>query len=454
METNENEISEEVVKPATLKNSFAAHGEELEEVITNKPPFIVRWGTLLLFLLLCAAAAVSWFIKYPDIVPVNAKLVSVNAPKPVVSITGGRLIKLFVAENDTVTNNQLVGFIESTANHNDVLQIVALIDSMNTLLLQDNVESAVNYFQSFSHPSSQYFPLRGIEGALLGELQPAFQIFMQAQATFKNYLANGFYLRKKKMLATDMANLLRMHSNLNKQQQLQQQDLALTQKTFEANQSLHNDSVISSFDLRNEKSKLINKKLTIPQLSIAIITNETQQNEKRKETAELENTIAQQKNIFQQALHTFKSQLSDWKRKYILYAPINGRVSFTSFIQENQQIAASQTICFINPGNSLYYAQAVIPQNNFGKIKSGQKILLKFPAYPFREFGSVYGSVGFISNVATDSGYLIKINLPQGLQTNYQINIPFKEGLIATGEIITKDMRLLQRFYYSVFNWQ
>ena len=164
----------------------------------------------------------------------------------------------------------------------------------------------------------------------------------------------------------------------------------------------------------------------------------------------MENTIAQQKTIFQQALNTFKSQVEDWKKKYLLIAPIDGKVAFATFIQENQQLQASQTICFINPENSEYYAQIIIPQSNFGKAAIGQQVLLKFPSYPFQEYGALKGSINFISHIPTDSGYLAKVVLTDGLNTNYKKQIQYRDGLIAQGEIITKDFRLLQRFYYGI----
>ena len=37
-----------------------------------------------------------------------------------------------------------------------------------------------------------------------------------------------------------------------------------------------------------------------------------------------------------------------------------------------------------------------------------------------------------------------------GLRTSYNKQVQFREGLIATAEIVTKDMRLLQRIYYSL----
>ena len=80
------------------------------------------------------------------------------------------------------------------------------------------------------------------------------------------------------MLAADIANIKRLHNNLFAQKDLTEQDLTLAQNTFAANQSLKDDSVISALEYRTEKSKLINKQATVPQINASIINNENQQN--------------------------------------------------------------------------------------------------------------------------------------------------------------------------------
>lgn len=79
-----------------------------------------------------------------------------------------------------------------------------------------------------------------------------------------------------------------------------------------------------------------------------------------------------------------------------------------------------------------------------------RQVLLNFSSYSFEEYGSVKGAFDFISNIPTDSGYIAKVTLPKGLHTNYKKQVQYREGLIAQGEIITKNMRLLERFYYNM----
>ena len=411
--------------------------DTFQEIVSNKPGFLIRRGNFIFLILLAMIIAACWFIRYPDIIQATAKLTSINAPKPVVCLQPGKIIKLLVAQNEPVVKSQAIGFIESTANHTEIIKLSKALDSLHQF--PDSVRLkglALNVENNFSE---------------LGELQPAFQTFIQSLLTFRNFLPGSFYEKKKFLLAQEKDNLINLQINLIQQRTLQEQDLTLTQKTFKANEALNKEKVISDFDYRLEQSKLISKQLSLPQINAAIINNQGQLTTKEKEILDLQNTIDQQAGIFKQAVNTLVSQVNEWKRKYILSSPISGKIEFASFIQENQEIAASQIICFVNPGNSQYFVEIEIPQANFGKVIVGQKVLLKFSSYPFQEYGFVSGEIEFISNIANEKGYLAKVALTNGFTTSNNKQIHYREGLVANAEIITKDMRLLERFYIDIY---
>ena len=221
---------------------------------------------------------------------------------------------------------------------------------------------------------------------------------------------------------------------------------------MDANSSLLKDKVISQQDMRDMKSKLFAKQMSVPQLESALLTNEIAQTDKQKEISELEHTISQQKMLYQQAAQTLKSGIDEWKRKYIITSPVEGKVAFVVPLQENQFLPAGKIIGYVNPPDSRYYAMVELTQNNFGKIRAGQKVQLRFDAYPYAEFGYVEGRLNYVSKVPSDSGFLATIDLPRGLRTNYNLDVQYRSGLRSQAIIITRDSRLLERFYYNIFS--
>lgn len=408
------------------------------EIISNKPGYWVRKGAGLIFIIIALLLLGTWFIKYPDVVQTKAVLNAINAPKPIVAKKQGKLTRLLANNGQQVEEGTIIGVMETTANTTEVLQLEKALNSMDSSLIHDDYK-ALNEV------------VRRLPNSNLGEIQQAFQAFMQAYISFCNYSANGVFLKKLTLLQDDLKRLSSSQKILQQQKQLTRKDLGLTQATYDANEKLVKDKVISQQEYREITSKLISKQMSLPQIESGIIANEAQHNDKQKEILELESQISVQKTIFLESLHTLKSQLADWKQQYLLIAPVSGLLHFTKPIQENQQINSNNVIAYVSPANTSYFMQALIPQGNFGKIKNGQEVLIKFPAYPWQEFGALKGRVGEIATVAADSsGYMAQIQLPNGLTTSEKKTITYREGLVADASIITKDQRLLQRFYYSI----
>lgn len=423
--------------PETLK----LRSDEVQEFISRKPNFFIRRGTLLFFCILVLMGTVCWFIQYPDLVVSKARLTSMNAPKEVITRTEGKLQQIAATNGDNVKQGTVLAYMESIANPAAVVQVQSNLDSILLYVSQNSSDKIVQFFPDYSQ--QQYLKE-------LGELQQPFQTFMQSFISFRDFISNGFYLRKRYMLQTDLNNITRLHAILKEQQTLLEKDVALSKQTFEANESLAKDKVISPLDYRNEQSKLIAKQLSLPQIKSAIITNESQQNDKRKELAELENQIIVQKNNFIQALQSLISQFQQWEFKYLLKAPIAGTVQMAGFYQQNQFIKSGQLLFYVQPDSMQYFTEMFIPQYNFGKVTTGQDVLLKFLAYPYEQFGIVSGKIEFISPTPTDSGYLAKVTLPNGLTTNYGKTLQYQYGLLAQADIVTENMRLLERFYYNI----
>jgi HlyD family secretion protein len=414
----------------------AKRSEDLDEIMSSRPGFYERWALWGFLGLLLLIGSVASLIRYPDVVQASASLTATNAPKELVPRSGGRLVQLLVQNDSAVTQGASIGWLESTADHRAVLFLDTLLDSCLRLLSANRTERASALFKT---------PFNN-----LGELQTNYQLFVQSYQQFNDYLVNGYYIHRKEGLTRDLDYLQKTHQVLEQQEQLTQKDLKLSQEAYDANSSLYQEKVISRQDMRDQESKLVGKQLTLPQITAAMLANETGQVDKEREIEELEHSISQQKVIFQQAAQTLKSQTEDWIRKYVLAAPVSGRLVFIVPLQVDQYVQEGKVLGFVDPPNSHYYAQVNLGQANLGKVAVGQRVQLRFEAYPYQEFGYLEGRLQYIAQVPSDSGFLANIELTHGLVTQYGKPIQYKNGLRASALIVTRDTRLGARLYYSI----
>jgi len=408
----------------------------VQEIISRRPDFISRWSLIIFLGVLLLLGSGTWFVKYPDTIQAVATLTAANAPKEIVARQEGKIIKIFAVNDEKVLSGKMIAWLESTANHQEMIDLSGLLDRALYFLSADLTEKVSNSLRHEFHD--------------LGEIQSSYQQFVRSLEQFNDYLVNGYYYKRKIRLHDNYSYLKKIHESLDLQKKLNEHNLDLIRESYSANDSLYKDKVISREDLRDKESKLTDRQLGIPQIEENILINESQQIDKQKEINELEHSISQQKLIFRQELQTLKSSVDEWMKKYIIRAPIEGKVVFIVPLQENQFIQSEKVIGFINPSDSRYYAQVNLPQINFGKIRTGQKVQLRFDAYPYQEFGFVEGNLSYISKIPSDSGFLATIELPKGLVTSYKKEIQYRSGLKSQALIITKDTRLLQKFYYNL----
>lgn len=407
--------------------------EMAKEVISSRPGNIERWSLAIFAVIVISLISALWFVKYPDTIEARASLTAANAPKEIIPRREGRLIKLFFHNNSFVNKGEVIGWIESTANHSDIIDLSCRVDSAIGLLTNGNQQDAAILFS------------KRFEN--LGETQNVYQQFVTAWQLFNDYMVNGYYAHKRSMLKSDIKALASSRQNILYQKDLALKDLELAGETFGMNTRLFEEKIISREEMRIEKSKLLGKQKTIPQLDAVLFSNETLQRDKQKEINQLEHEFSIQKITFLQALQSLKSTVDEWKRNYLLMSPVSGRLFFTVPLQEDQMLLPGKLMGFIIPEDSRIYVEAILPQANSGKLDTGLKVQLRFDAYPYQEFGFVDGTLSYISGIPSDSGFLANVRLNKGLTTSNSQPILYKSGLKAQAIIITKDMRLLERLY-------
>jgi len=84
------------------------------------------------------------------------------------------------------------------------------------------------------------------------------------------------------------------------------------------------------------------------------------------------------------------------------------------------------------------------------KVAIGQKVNIRFENFPYMEFGYLKGKVKNISLMPSNENYSIEVELPQDMKTNYDIPLNFRQEMKGSAEIITEDMRLIQRFFNPI----
>lgn len=407
--------------------------EEVNEIMNTPPVWLVRWGITTVFILLISILAISHFVAYPDRVNAGFVIQANTQPKAVKSETAGYLDLLSVEDGQRVHKGEMLGIIHNEGSLGEVLALESYLST---------IQEAIRDNQNLN------IPLREIPDLnRLGELQKSFQNFASLLMDSRSYQPKGTFQSKRTLLRTESQRMDDIERNLQLQRNLQLNELEQAESDLSKKQRLFEKGLIAENEVLQAKSLILSKRQALQQTENGLTNHRLSALQKEQEIVDADFTVEQQNNKLVQSISVMQSEIKEWKRKYLLMAPLAGKVVFDKTIEENQFYAAGSDFFLIQPDTDGYYGELKLGQFNSGKVKEGQQVQMKLKAYPYEQFGLVSASIEHISALPSDSAFHVRIKLPSPLVTDMGEVITSQNGLTGTAEIITEDMTLLQRFF-------
>lgn len=417
--------------------------EEVQEILTRVPHWMIRWGNIIILVILLTVMLFAYIIKYPDILTTQVVITTQNPPEKLVARTSGKISKILVADRIEVDSKTPLAIIENTANYNDVFKLKECIDTISINKTQFNFS-----FDKFSVLQ-------------LGEIQNAFTIFE------KDYVAYDLNRDLKPYSVEKTAQSLETNQ-LNERLILQQQqyqisknELQLKKQELERYRKLHEKGVIATQEWESKNLDYLQAEKNVKNISSQLSQmrssiNDLNRNSGNTRVSETKENINLLRNVLQ-SFNQLKKAVNDWELAYVLRSSIKGQVSFMQIWVENQTINAGEQVFTIVPtDNKNYIGKVKAPAQNSGKIKIDQDVNIRLANFPDREFGIIKGKVKSISLTPDKEGnLLIDISLPNGIETSYDKKIIFQQEMSGTADIVTEDLRLIERLLYQfrdVFN--
>ena len=340
-------------------------------------------------------------------------------------------------DNDYVNMNQPLAIIENTANYKDVFQLKSMTDTVK-----------INS-QSFN------FPFDRLHVLFLGDIDSQFAVF---ENNYIHYQLNRDLQPFSNEAVANRFSILELNrrlQSLQSQKEINETEMNFQRKDLQRNKSLFDKGVISAQEYENKQlvyaqaeRNFKNYESSISQIREGIsnartISKGTEINRVKEEMVLLKNVI--------QSFNQLKKAIKDWEQQYVLQTNIDGTVAFLNYYNINQTVTSGDLIFTIIPAeSSSFIAKLKTPAQNSGKIKIGQRVNIKLENYPDAEFGVIQGIITNVSLLPNKDGlYFIDVKLPLKLITSYNKEIEFKQEMRGSAEIITEDLRLIERFLYQ-----
>ena len=404
------------------------YSDEAQEVLGKIPSWIIRWGVSVIFIIFAGIVIGSYFMKFPQVLTAPITITSTNPPSDLIAKSNGRIESILWKEGELVAKGDVVAYLHTTAAYNDICCIEKELELLNDT--------------TFSFLSKEY---------KMGEMQNGFSEFRNYCVDYLHYIKAKDISLRIKLLQVQIEKYGIYLTQQKEQRGILSQDLELTRKDLKRDSLLLGFKAITPSDFDRSTQALLQKKSSLLGFDASITNAELNVLKMQQQLTELRmqhnNEIAQHTRLITESKWRLLAQIKQWKSQYVLTAPIDGKLTFTKYWSKNQNVIAGDVVSTVLPVDSvIVIGLMTIPSSGFGKVALGQVVNVKLNGYPYQEYGVLKGTIVRISSVPDENGYIAEINFLNGLQSTYKEQLKFIQKMDGTGDIITKDMRLIERF--------
>lgn len=406
---------------------------EVEDMLGRVPGWITRNGIILFAVLIVLLLFGSWVFKYPDIKRARIIVTSVNPPADLEARTSGKIVRLFVDDNQTVEAGKVLAMIENPASFED------LMDLKSSLAFLDSI--------SIAEISAE---LPELKNARLGTVQGDYSLFLKVYRDYMEFKRINYHQRKIITARTELEKQQEYTRSLSERAAIQEEAYNLALRQFNRDATLYEEGVISPSNLEESRSVMLNERNKRQEIISQMAENNISIARTEDQIVDLElkqqEALSGNVSALEESYNNLKAAITSWEQNYLLVAPLSGSVTFTRFWSENQNVKVGEKVLTIVPAESgSMLGKISLPLEGAGKVRPGMQVNIQFDNFPHLEYGMVKGIVSNMSQVSEDNFYTVEVELPGGLHTYYGKEIPFSQNMEGQAEILTDKRRMLER---------
>ncbi len=406
------------------------YSDPVKEIMGNPPGRILRYGTAIIFSVFVLFILFAWLIKYPDTIPSPVEITTVNPPVTLTSKITGNIKVLSVKDKDTVSAGQILAVMETAASVDEIRVMKQFVDTISDPELL--FSGALPVFPG------------------LGELQEPYQTFVKNITDLKNYTEIDYYGKKIASLSSEISSIKEYIGQLVVKERLYSDNQHLESRKYRRDSLLFAGKVIPESELEQSRQSLIRTNIELQQVKLDHSGKSIELAEKQQVLEDYNiKRIEEKKNlqtVITESFSNLKGRIRLWENNYLLVSPVAGIVSFTRYWSVNQTVTKDELVMTVIPRETgSYIGRISLVMQRSGKVRVGQLVNIKLSGFPYLEYGMIRGIVRSKSLVPAKDAYIIEIDLPQGLTTLYGARLEFTQNMQGTAEIITEDIRLIQK---------
>ncbi|MFT5819116.1 MAG: multidrug resistance efflux pump [Crocinitomix sp.] len=419
-------------------DELESNSEQLREILEKPNSAILSWGITVIFCIIIAVFALLWFIKYPDVIEGGIILTTTDPPIKLVNKTDAEIRTIYFDENDNVKKGDVIVELNNPLTGLTKIMLENTIDEIREAIHTENLSS-------YEVPDNDHN---------YGVVQQEYSILISSILNYQNLVDPLNIPFKLVNLREQLKNIKLLRQVEVEQIALAEEQLVRTAESFESDKELYDKGVISKTEYFEKENEYVAQQNQVKNLKKAKIQHDIRITELKKEISDTDLDNKQNRKLLKgeinEQLASIEYALDNWKLSNQIIAPFDGKLTYLGNIKENQFIAGGTEVFALVPEMQEYVGLMEIPKTGYGKVKIGQSVRIKLDNFPYYEFGLLSGVVQEVSLVPNQDTYLVKIGLTKGLISSYNKQLTFTPEMSGTSEIITEELRLIDRIFNRI----
>lgn len=251
--------------------------------------------------------------------------------------------------------------------------------------------------------------------------------------------------------------LSRQAAQLESEIGLREKQVTLAKETLARYESLLESRYVGELQIEQQQSAVIEQTLALRQMqrqAIDVRGRIAELGQQREETrALLARTRAEQAR--QRAELQQERVQTSAASAIALIAPVDGGVA-GQVLKPGEPIREGQAVMSVIPGDGRLEAQLLVPSRAIGFIREGDRVLLRYQAYPHQKFGHYRGRVSQVSRSVIDRSVAADLAGGRGDEPYYRVSVdidaqhirgadgthPLRPGMLLEADILGERRQL------------
>jgi hypothetical protein len=138
------------------------------------------------------------------------------------------------------------------------------------------------------------------------------------------------------------------------------------------------------------------------------------------------------------------------RNAFLIYIVILATIGSVCWTIRYPEIARCEGVLTKDIDDRNFVVKLAMSNNLSGSFESNFSLQLRFKDYPYREFGILENLSNVLYSKTADSIFIIVSEIPQTPMTTKYHLIKLEEGMIVDVLVLTKDARLIKRFFKRI----